>query len=174
MRFQHWKLFHSKSNCCIKHPQKSSETYLFYGTVHLMKTSEIRNLLNKTSLCFQSLFMMITFIIKISCSAGFTRWVDLYSIYNKDKELKNNLKKTPKSSYLALHPGNNKQNVRLALAVLHETTITAARNYFPNRRDVASFFEIFNTWWTILNFKKRFSPNILRNAVINGDKKLSF
>ena len=85
--------------------------------------------------------MMITFIIKISCSAGFTRWVDLYSIYNKDKELKNNLKKTPKSSYLALHPGNNKQNVRLALAVLHETTITAARNYFPNRRDVASFLK---------------------------------
>ena len=88
-----------------------------------MKTSEIRNLLNKTSLCFQSLFMMITFIIKISCSAGVTRWVDLYS-----KELKNNFKKTPKSSYLALHPGNNKQNVRLALAVLHETTITAARS----------------------------------------------
>ena len=58
---------------------------------------------------------------------------------HKDKELKNNLKKTPKSSYLALHPGNNKHNVRLALAVLHETTITAARSYFPNRRDVASF-----------------------------------
>ena len=95
MRFQHWKLFHSKSNCCIKHPQKSSETYLFYGTVHLMKKSEICNLLNKTSLCFQSLFMMITFIIKISCTAGFTRWVDLYRIYNKDKELKNNFKKPP-------------------------------------------------------------------------------
>ena len=83
MRFQHWKLFHSKSNCCIKHPQKSSETCLFYGTVHLMKTSEICNLLNKTSLCFQSLFLMITFIIKISCSAGFTRRVDLYRIHNK-------------------------------------------------------------------------------------------
>ena len=55
------------------------------------------------------------------------------------------LKKPPKLSYLALHPGNNKQNVRLVLAVLHETTITAARNYFPNRRYVASFFEIFNT-----------------------------
>ena len=111
-----------------------------------MKTSEMRNLLNKTSLCFQSLLMMITFIIKISCSAGFTRWVDLYSICNKDKELENNFKKTPKSSYLALHPGNNKQNVRLALAVLHETKITAARSSFPNLRDVASLFEIFNTW----------------------------
>ena len=139
-----------------------------------MKTSEICILLSKTSLCFQSLFMMINFIIKISCSAGFTLLVDFQSIQNKDKELKNNLKKTPKSSYLALHPGNNKQNVRLALAVLHETTFTAARNYFPNRRDVASFFKIFNTWWTISNSKKRVSANILRNAVINGNKKLSF
>ena len=139
-----------------------------------MKTSEIRNLLNKTSLCFQSLFMMITFIIKISCSAGFTRLVDSQSIYNKDKELKNNLKNPPKSSCLAIHPRNNKQNKRLALAALHETKITAARSYFPNRRDVASFFEIFNTWWTISNSKKRFSPNKLRNAATNGDKKLSF
>ena len=118
--------------------------------------------------------MVITFILKINCSAGFTRWVDFYSNYNKDKELKSNLKKTPKLPYLALHPGNNKNNARLALAVLHETTITPDRSYFPNRRDVANFFEIFDTWWTISNSNKKFSPNILRNAVINGDKKLIF
>ena len=118
--------------------------------------------------------MVITFILKINCSAGFTRWVDFYSNYNKDKELKSNLKKSPKLPYLALHPGNNKNNARLALAVLHETTITPDRSYFPNRRGVASFFEIFDTWWTISNSNKKFSPNILRNAVINGDKKLIF
>ena len=55
----------------------------------------------------------------------------------------------------------DKENVPLALAVIHETTITEARSYFPNRRDVASFLEMFNTWWTISNSKKRFSPNIL-------------
>ena len=54
-----------------------------------------------------------------------------------------------------------KENVPLALEVMQETTITAARNYFPNRRDVANFLEMFNTWWTISNSKKRFSPNIL-------------
>ena len=32
----------------------------------------------------------------------------------KDKELKNNLKKTPKSSYLALHPGNNKYSTTIS------------------------------------------------------------
>ena len=62
----------------------------------------------------------------------------------------------------------------LALAVIHETTITPAESYFPNQKDVANFLEIFNTWWTISNSKKTFSPNILGNDVINGDKKLSF
>ena len=59
---------------------------------------------------------------------GYIRWVDLCSIYKKDKEMKSNLRKPPKLSYLALHPGNNKQNVPLTL----ETTITATRSYFPN------------------------------------------
>ena len=49
----------------------------------------------------------------------------------------------------------DKENVPLALAVIHETTITEARSYFPNRRDVASFLEMFNTWWTISNPKKK-------------------
>ena len=40
--------------------------------------------------------------------------------------------------------------------------------------DVASFLGIFNTWWTILNSKQRFLPNILRNAVIYGTKKWVF
>ena len=83
-----------------------------------------------------------------------------------DKELKSNLRKSQKLSYLTLHPENNKQNVQLAL----ETTITAAGSYFPNWRDVASFLEIFNTWWTISNSKQKFSPNILRNSVINVTK----
>ena len=37
------------------------------------------------------------------------------------------------------------ENVLLALEVMHETTITAARSYFPNRRDLAKFLEMFNT-----------------------------
>ena len=37
VHFQHRKLFNSESNCCIKHLQNSSKTYLFYRTVHLVK-----------------------------------------------------------------------------------------------------------------------------------------
>ena len=53
-----------------------------------------------------------------------------------------------------------KENVPLALEVMHETTITAARSYFLNRRDVAIFLEMFNTWRTISSSRKRFWPNI--------------
>ena len=41
-----------------------------------------------------------------------------------------------------------KEYVPLVL-VMHETTITVARSYFPNRRDAAQFLEMFNTWRTI-------------------------
>ena len=102
------------------------------------------------------------------CTLLLSRLYSLGWSTQHDEELKINLRKSPKLSYLALHPENNKQNIPLAL----ETTIIAARSYFPNWRDVTSFLEIFNTWWTISNSKA--SPNILRNAVINGTKNWVF
>ena len=45
----------------------------------------------------------------------------------KGKELKGNLRKALKLCYQALHPGNNKQNVPLTLALFHDTTIAAAK-----------------------------------------------
>ena len=62
-----------------------------------------------------------------------------------------------------------KKNVPLALEVMHETAITAPRSYFPNRRDAANFLQMFNTWWTISNSEKGFSPDILV-----GTKKVCF
>ena len=118
--------------------------------------------------------MTITFILKSIVQQGIIRWSDLYDFHDNDKDLKGNLRKVPKLSYLTLHPGYNKQNVPLALAVIYETMTIATRNYFPNRRDVAKYLEIFNIWWTISSSKKRFSPHILRNTVINGDKKRVF
>ena len=77
----------------------------------------------KNNLLSKKIFVLSEFVcddnlhIKISCPAGYIRWGDLYDIYEKGKELKYNLRKSPKLSYLALHSGNNKQNVPLALAV---------------------------------------------------------
>ena len=91
-----------------------------------------------------------------------------------DKELAGHLRKAPKLTYQVLHPGNNKQNVPLALAIIHETTIAASKSYLPNRPNVANFLKILNIWWTISNSKQRFTPNVLGNAVVQGDKKTKF
>ena len=49
-----------------------------------------------------------------------------HQVHERDQELQANLKKAPKITYQVLHPGNNKQNVQLALNVFDETT-TARR-----------------------------------------------
>ena len=61
--------------------------------------------------------------IQLHCPQGYIGWADLYNINDKDKESKENLRKAPKLSYQVLHAGNNKQNVPLALAIFHGTTI---------------------------------------------------
>ena len=107
------------------------------------------------------------------CNLLLSRLYSLGWSIQHDKELKSNLRKSPKLSYLTPHPGNNKQNVPLAL----ETAITTARswrNVVPNWRNVASFLEIFNTLWTNSNSKQRFSPILPRNAVINGTRNWVF
>ena len=85
-----------------------------------------------------------------------------------------NLNKALKLSYQALHPGNNKQSVPLALVIIHETTIAASRSYFPTRSDLSGFLDLINIWWTISNSKRRYTSNVLGNAIIFGNKKTVF
>ena len=68
----------------------------------------------------------------------------LYSLgwsIQHDKELKSNLRKSQKLSYLALLPGNNKQNVPSAL----ETTITTARRKMSAGRFLNNLREVLNS-----------------------------
>ena len=104
--------------------------------------------------------------IDINFLAGFISWKHLYDTYDKDKGLSSNLNKVPKLSYQALHSGNNKQSVPLALAVIHETTIAAARSCFPTQSALFGFLNLINIWWTISNSKQSYTPNILGNAII--------
>ena len=169
-------MFNSESNLYIEHLSRQKELfilfiYLFYYTVHLLKIIR-NNLLNGKKFVFPE-FMHNNYLhINIHCPAGYIRWGNLYNIHDNDKELKGNLRKAPKPSYQALHPGSNKQNVPLALAIIHESTIAAAMSYYPNRPDVANLLSLFNKWWTIANSKQSISPNILGNAIILGENEL--
>ena len=88
---------------------------MFFVTVHLIKNIR-NNLLNAKNIVFAE-FSYNQGNIQLHCPQGYIGWADLYNIYDKDKELKGNLRKAPKLSYQALHPGNNKQNVLLTLAL---------------------------------------------------------
>ena len=75
----------------------------------------------------------------------------MYNIHDKDQKLDGNLRKASKLCYKSLLPGDNKQNVELALAIFHETTITASRNYYPESEDISGFLDLISKWWSIVN-----------------------
>ena len=83
------------------------------------------------------------------------------------------MRKAPKLSYRALHPGNNKQSVPLALAIFHESTIAGVRSYFPERKDMANFLDLILTWWTIVN-GTNYTANWLSKSVEKGDGRTDF
>ena len=104
---------------------------------------------------------------------GEISWSLLHAVNDCDEALNANLRKAPKLTYSTLHPGNNKQNVQLALNIFHETTVVAVKSYFLERSDAAQFLKLVGTW-TITNSSNRYTPNFLGNAIIVGDNKVEF
>ena len=95
-------------------------------------------------------------------------------MFNEDAKLGANLRKAPKLSFESLHPGHNKQNVNLALAIFHESTIAGCKAYLPDRTDMAAFLSLINTWWTIVNSNQRYHPHPTGNTIVANDKKIKF
>ncbi len=140
--------FKSTSSEFVMNPYTINlKTYLFYDNVHLIKNIR-NNLLNGKKFVFPA-FKFENGNIKVDCPAGYVTWGDLHKIYDKDSELKANLRKAPKLTYSSLHPGNKKQSVPLALSIFHESTVAACRDYFPDRKDMSSFLDVIHTWCII-------------------------
>jgi hypothetical protein len=151
----------------IIHPSSKKKIYLMYDAVHLIKNVR-NNLLNYKRFIFPS-FHFDKFQHEINVTAGEVRWKNLLDVYDHDQKLDAHLKLAPKLSYRALHPGDNKQNVPFALAIFHSTTSAAIRDYFPENEDAASFLQLIDTWWTVVNSKQlRNSNNRLGNAAEKG------
>ena len=98
-----------------------------------------------------------------------------HEVHEKDSLLTSNLRKAPKLNPKTLHPGNNKQNVPLALNIFHETTAAGILSYFPAETAASGFLKLINSWWTISNSKTSIDThNRLGNAAVRGDKKPEF
>ena len=145
---------------------------MFFDTVHLIKNIR-NNLLNGKKFVFPG-FNFDVCNLTISSEPGYICWQDLHRLYDKDMKLMAHLRKAPKLSFRALHPMDNKQNVSLALAIFHDTTIVACKAYFPERGDVRNFLKLFNTWWTISNSRQQFVSNPMGNAITAYDGKIEF
>ena len=155
----------------IVHPRSSCKTYLFYDNVHLAKNIR-NNLLNSQKFVFPAFYFSIKNIVVALSQAGYISWRDFKDVHEEDAKLKPNLRKAPKLTYEVLHPGHNNQNVNLALAIFHDTTIAAIKSYFPFRQDVAGFLSAINVWWKIVNSKQEFYPDDIANAITLGDGKM--
>jgi hypothetical protein len=164
----------SDSELHILHPKNHGKrTYLFFDSVHLMKNIR-NNLLNKKKFVFPQFSYNNDLGINVACPAGYITWADLHNIYDADKVLKGNLRKAPKLTYKSLHPGNNKQNVPLALALLEESTLSAMKSYFPGRKDAATLLSVFNKWWTMQIPNNVFLRILLVMLLYLEIKKLNF
>ena len=162
-----------QSDLFIQHPSNKDKTYLFYDNVHILKNIRNNLLLAKTFSFPAFSFSVMNKVVE--CSDGSISWGDLHRIHDEDCKLSAHLKKAPKLGYSALHPSNNKQNVNLALAIFHNTTIAAAKSYFPEKHGLANFLELIALWWTIVNSNTRFdSRGRLGNAIVAGDGKILF
>jgi hypothetical protein len=167
--------YKAETDLFIYHPayNGSMKTYLFYDMVHLIKNVR-NNMLHAKKFVFPS-FKFDQLRDKINVPDGFVSWSLFHQLYEHDLMLQANLKKAHKISCSVLHPGNNKQNVSLALAIFHETTSAAILSYFPDRVDAANFLQLFNKLFLICNSKQRFNnSNALGNAAVSGDKKTEF
>ena len=82
----------------------------------------------------------------------------------KNNKLGGMLQKTPKLTYLAIHPWDNKQNINLDIVIIHKTT-AAIMSYFPKRFDSANFSSLSYKQFPICNSKTQLNfSNWLGNA----------
>ena len=117
-----------------------NKIYLFFDSAYLLKNNR-KNLLNNKIFLFLA-YNFDGFLDPIKCGGGETSWKLLHDVHEMDKKLGSNLRKPPKLSARALHPGNNKRSVPLVLAIFHETTSAAITEYFPQCNGVSNFLKL--------------------------------
>jgi len=167
--------FKSESEHFIMHSdapdEEKNKIYLMFDNVHLLQNIR-NNLFKRKKFSFPEFPQTTLCDHEIKCPPGYVSYSDIHAIYDQDCEKKPRL--APKLSYRSMHPGNDKQNVNLALALFHDQTIAAILTYRNDRKDMAGFLDLIRTWWTIMNANSRFNSEKLAHAFIPNDGKLEF
>ena len=112
----------------------------------VLKTFEIIHLII-TDFCFHPLNSN-RFKDSIHVTGGELKWEMLHDIFERGAQLdgpKLNLKKAPKLTLKVPHPGSNKQNVPLALAIFDETASVQSSRIFLNTQVLRNFCNCFKS-----------------------------
>ena len=166
---------HTRKDANINnHPSNINDgIYLFFHPVHLLKNKR-NNLFNSRRFTFPQ-FNFDEFNDSINLDVGKITWKLLHGVYAKYEKLPGNLKKTCKLTYKSLHPGDNKQDVSLALSIFDATTSAAIESYYLDRYDVSGFLKAMNLWWIISNSKQRCNTNFqIGDSAVEGENKPLF
>ena len=134
----------------INHPSNTvSHICLILDPVHLLKNIR-NNLFNSQRFIFSS-FKFDQFFDPTGVTGGVISWKLFHDVKDKDEKLRTYMTNASKLSYKAMHPGDNKESVPLALWIFDQGTSAAIESYNPNRLDASSFPKLVNTWWVINN-----------------------
>ena len=121
---------------------ESQKDYVCFDTVHLIKSIRNDLLSNKCFIFPAFTFEKLNDLINVE--SGEISWKLLHDTYEKDCTLQANLRKALRLDLKVLLSGNNKQNVPLALATIHEMTTAAIESFFPENNN---FLRLLNIWF---------------------------
>ena len=145
-------------------PNTSLTVYLLFDTVHLIKNIR-NNLIGARFFQIPQLQLELQELTLI-VPAGNELWRSLHKVHDADHSLNFHLRKAPSLNYQALHPGNNKQSIHLALAIFNSKTSAAMRECLKDEDIVTpAFLELINMWLLFVDSKKRFHPHHFGNAI---------
>ena len=151
---QIWNSYGTESDNKFHINFNGSKIYLMYDSVHLVKN--VRNNLVSAKRFIFPQFEFYGMANEIKVTSGDISWALLHKVHEKH-ELQANIRKAPKINRKTLHPGDNKQDVKRALNIFHETTSAAIKDYFPNEKSASEFLNLFNTWWSNLSLNSQIS-----------------
>ena len=152
----------------IPNPFTGGEIFLIFDPTHIIK-----NIYNN---CLKRKIFKLPVFPPLVDQLRTAKFSDVVAIY--DEECHKCLRIAHKLSETVLNPKTIENvNVRLALSVLHESTISGLKHY--GYSDTATVLELFLKFWTILKVSSPTSGkhklNILQNAVKSPDDwKLEF
>ena len=104
----------------------------------------LNNLFNAKKFVFPSFTFNVQGVVTNSPD-GYISWSDLHSIFDQDSKLPANLRKANKLAYRAMHPGNNKQFVNLALSFnfFMKVQLLLVKAIFQKENIFPVFFHLF-------------------------------